>query len=102
MTYSTNVVGTLSFDKRNLDVYSSLNDPLFKLSDIGDMVGFNEKSSWNVNLGFMCEEDEKLMLPMVEAGQIKSVCFVTEAGLYNILSQSREPLARKWRKVVHE
>lgn len=27
--------------------------------------------------------------------------FVTELGLYNILSQSRKPIARKWRRIVH-
>ena len=26
---------------------------------------------------------------------------VTEMGLYNILSQSRKPIARKWRRIVH-
>lgn len=27
--------------------------------------------------------------------------FVTELGLYNILSQSRKPIARGWRRIVH-
>jgi hypothetical protein len=49
----------------------------------------------------MCEQDEKLNLPMVVAGQRRSVSFVTETGLYNILSQSRKPIARKWRRVIH-
>ena len=39
---------------------------------------------------------------MVVAGQRRTVSFVTETGLYNILSQSRKPTARKWRRVVHE
>ena len=49
----------------------------------------------------MCEQDEKLNLPMVVAGQRRPVAFVTETGLYNILSQSRKPIARKWRRVIH-
>ena len=28
--------------------------------------------------------------------------FVTELGLYNILSQSRKPIARGWRRIAHE
>ena len=28
--------------------------------------------------------------------------FVTELGLYNVLSQSRKPIARGWRRVVHQ
>jgi hypothetical protein len=27
---------------------------------------------------------------------------VTELGLYNVLSQSRKPIARGWRRVVHQ
>lgn len=50
----------------------------------------------------MCEEDEKLNLPMVVAGQRRSVSFITETGLYNILSQSRKPIARAWRRIIHE
>ena len=49
-----------------------------------------------------CEEDEKLNLPMVVAGQRRTVSFITETGLYNILSQSRKPLARRWRRVIHQ
>ena len=50
----------------------------------------------------LCEEDEKLKLPLVVAGQRRSVNFVTENGLYNILSQSRMEIARAWRRVIHD
>lgn len=46
--------------------------------------------------------DEKLNLPMVVAGQRRSVSFVNEHGLYSILSQSRKEIARAWRRVVHD
>jgi prophage antirepressor-like protein len=94
-----NVVGTIDFDNRLLKVYSSLDEPLFKASDIAHMIDYSEGNTWK--LLEMCEEDEKLNLPMVVAGQRRSVSFVTETGLYNILSQSRKPLARKWRRVIH-
>lgn len=94
-----NVVGTIKFDDRLLNVYSSLDEPLFKASDVAHMIDYSEGNTWK--LLEMCEEDEKLNLPMVVAGQRRSVSFVTETGLYNILSQSRKPLARKWRRVIH-
>ena len=28
--------------------------------------------------------------------------FITENGLYNVLSQSRKPIARKWRRIIHD
>lgn len=94
------VVGTIKFDGKFLDVYKSLDEPLFKVLDIANMIAYSEGNTWNL-LKF-CEEDEKLILPLVVAGQRRSVGFVTETGLYNILSQSRKPIARKWRRIVHD
>lgn len=100
MNYSTNIVGTIEFDNKKLDVYSSTNEPIFRASDIASMIQYSEGNTWK--LLELCEEDEKLLLPLVVAGQNRSVSFVTETGLYNILAQSRKPTARKWRRVVHE
>ena len=94
------VVGRISFDNKLLDVYSSLDEPIFKATDIAKMIEYSEGNAWKMLE--MCEKDEKLNLLMVVAGQRRSVSFVTETGLYNILSQSRKPLARKWRRIIHE
>ena len=93
------VVGTITFDKRLLDVYYSLDNPLFRATDIASMIDYSDGNTWKMLQ--VCEEDEKLNLPMVVAGQTRMVSFVTETGLYNILSQSRKPIARKWRRVIH-
>ena len=93
-------VGTITFDNQLLDVYMSLDQPLFKATDVAKMIDYSEGNSWK--LLELCEEDEKLNLPLVVAGQRRSVNFVTEMGLYNILSQSRKPIARKWRRIVHD
>lgn len=94
-----NVVGNIVFDNRILYVYRSLDEPLFRAVDIANMIDYSEGNSWKMLQ--MCEEDEKLNLPMVVAGQTRQTAFVTETGLYNILSQSRKLIARKWRRVVH-
>ena len=99
MMNNLNVVGTITFDNRLLNVYQSLEDPIFRATDIANMIDYSEGNSWKMLQ--MCEEDEKLNLPMVVAGQTRQVAFVTEIGLYNILSQSRKLIARKWRRVVH-
>ena len=93
-------VGTITFDKKQLDVYSSLDEPLFRAADIADMIGYSEGNTWKMLE--MCEQDEKLVLPMVVAGQRRSVSFVNEHGLYSILAQSRKPTARKWRRVIND
>lgn len=94
------VVGHISFDGKLLDVYSSLDEPIFKATDVAKMIEYSEGNAWKMLE--MCEKDEKLNLLMVVAGQKRSVSFVTETGLYNILSQSRKPLARKWRRIIHD
>lgn len=99
MNHTTTIVGTIDFDDKLLNVYSSLDEPIFRAKDIAEMIGYSEGNIWKMLK--MCEEDEKLNLPMVVAGQTRQVSFVTELGLYNILAQSRKLIARKWRRVVH-
>lgn len=93
-------VGTIRFDNHLLDVYQSLDQPLFRASDVANMIGYSGGN--NSKMTEMCEQDEKLLLPLVIAGQRRQVLFVTENGLYNILSQSRKPIARKWRRIIHD
>lgn len=93
-------VGEMQFDNRVLNVYSSVNEPIFKVSEIDNML--NGRFGTGGSLLALCEEDEKLKLPMIVAGQRVSVEFVTESGLYSILSQSHRPIARKWRRIIHD
>lgn len=99
MNHKTIIVGTIDFDGKLLNVYSSLDEPLFRAADICKMIGYSEGNTYK--LLELCERDEKLKLPLVVAGQTRQVSFVTELGLYNILAQSRKLIARKWRRVVH-
>ena len=97
---NTNIVGKVRIDSIMLNVYSSLDEPLFLASEVANLIGYSDNNTWKLTQ--MCENDEKLKLPLVVAGQRRIVLFVTELGLYNILSQSRTVSARKWRRVVHE
>ena len=93
------IVGTIKFDNKFLNVYSSVNEPLFRATDVANIIGYSEGNTWKMLE--VCEEDEKLNLPMVVAGQKRTVSFITELGLYNVLAQSRKPIARKWRRIIH-
>ena len=79
----TNIVGNVRLGNYILNVYSSLDEPLFKASEIAEFIGYSN-NTWTLTQ--MCEEDERLKLPMVVAGQRRAILFVTERGLYNILS----------------
>lgn len=94
------VVGTIKFDNKTLDVYYSLDEPLFRASDIAVLLEYSANNVWKMLE--VCEQDEKLILPVVVGGQRRNVSFVDERGLYNILAQSRKPIARKWRRVIFD
>lgn len=94
------IVGEIRFQTRVIPVYGDLDAPLFRAQDIADLVEYGEGNVWN--LLRLCEDDEHLKLPLLVSGQYRQTTFVTETGLYNILSQSRKPMARAWRRVVHE
>ena len=97
---ATKLVGQITFGDRNLDVYGDLDAPLFRATDIGRTIGYSVGNEWKML--DMCEDDEKLKLPLVVSGQKRSVNFVTENGLYNILAQSRMDIARAWRRIIHD
>lgn len=94
------IVGSVIFKDKTLPIYSSLDVPLFRASDVAKLIEYSDGNVWKMLE--MCEADEKLTLPMVAHGQRRAVSFITETGLYNILAQSRKPIARAWRRVVHE
>lgn len=94
-------VGRIEFDGKTLPVYKDLNEPLFLVSDIAWLCGLcchQGLAKYHVqHLTASCELDE-----VVNALDGLPGPFVTELGLYNILSQERGPLGRKWRRVVHD
>lgn len=94
------ILGKVVFMEHSLPVYGSLDEPLFRASDVAAVIDYSDGNVWKMLE--MCESDEKLNLPLVVAGQRRSVSFVTETGLYNVLSQSRKPVARAWRRIIHE
>ena len=97
---NTNIVGRINFGSVALNVYSSLDEPIFRVSEIAEGIGYSVNNTYSLTQS--CEEDEKLALPMIVAGQTRMISFVTEAGLYNLLATSRKPIARKWRKIVSD
>jgi hypothetical protein len=100
MTFDVKVVGVINFGNKKLDAYSSLDIPLFRAIDIADLIDYSQGNTWK--LLELCEADEKVNISINGTGQRRMTSFVTELGLYNILAQSKKPLARKWRRVVHQ
>lgn len=94
------VVGNIVFGGKLSNVYYSLDDPFFKVSDIKQM--FRNQFTSEQSIVSLCEQDEILQLPMIENRIRVSSYFVNERGFYNILSQTNDDAGRKWRRVVHD
>lgn len=95
---NVSAVGTIKFGNKVLEVYGSLDEPLFLASDIVDMIDYSPKIVQDILQ--MCEEDERLNLSAIVAGEKCTAQFLTERGLYNVLSQSRKEIARGWRRII--
>lgn len=93
------IVGQIKFDGYILDVYNDLDVPYFLAVEIAKLIDYSTGNT--AEMLRTLEEDEHLLVTLQRSGQRRQVRMVTELGLYNVLSQSRKPIARKWRRVVH-
>ena len=80
------------------DIYGNVNDPLFLAADVAEMIEYSPDK-----IGQMLEnvdDNEKLTDTIYRAGQNREMWFVTEYGLYELLMQSRKPLAKKFKLAI--
>ncbi|TDL99592.1 MAG: phage antirepressor [Flavobacteriaceae bacterium] len=71
-------------------------EPWFVAKDICDVLGLENVTKAMYGL----DDDEKLTLPKVRAGQKREMNLVSESGLYALIIRSNKPIARKFRKWV--
>lgn len=82
----------------NFNIYGDINNPLFLASDVAEMIEYSSDK-----VGQMLElvdDNEKLTDTIYRAGQRREMWFLTEYGLYELLMQSRKPLAKKFKLVI--
>lgn len=87
---STEVLG------KELNVYGSIQEPLFLAKDVATWIGHTNPASMLQSI----DEDEKLIETMFISGQGREVWFLTEYGLYEVLMQSRKKIAKQFKKEV--
>ncbi len=83
---------------RQFTVYGTPDVPLFLANDVAEWI---EHSNVTKMLNSI-DEDEKLTSQIVRAGQKRECNFLTEDGLYEILMQSRKPIAKQFKKGVKQ
>lgn len=83
---------------KKFKVYGSLDNPLFLAKDIAGWIDY-DVSSLNKMLANV-DDDEKLIGTIFRAGQNRDTWFLTEDGLYEVLMQSRKPIAKQFKKQI--
>lgn len=79
-------------------VYGSAENPLFLAKDVAEWIEYDTNK-----IGQMLQtvdEDEKLTTTIYRSGQNRQVWMLTENGLYEVLMQSRKPIAKQFKKGV--
>lgn len=77
-------------------VYGTADNPLFLAKDVAEWI---EHSKASVMLDAV-DETEKLRKIIFTSGQRRECWFLTEDGLYEVLMQSRKPIAKQFKKQV--
>lgn len=77
-------------------VYGSAQEPLFVAKDVACVIEHSDVSTMMRTV----DEDEKLVQTIFVSGQNREVWMLTESGLYEVLMQSRKPIAKQFKKGV--
>lgn len=86
---------------KTFKIYGSIEDPLFLARDIAEWIEY-DVSKVSRLVDAIDDETEKARHSMSTLGGIQELWFVTEDGLYEILMQSRKPIAKVFKKHVKE
>lgn len=81
---------------RQFKVYGTIENPLFLAKDVARMIHHSDVSMMLKRL----DDEEKLIQTLLVSGQNRDVWFLTEDGLYEVLMQSRKPIAKQFKKGV--
>lgn len=90
------VIKRTSVLNQELNIYGTLEEPLFLAQDVSNWIEHTDLSRM-MNL---VDDDEKLKRTLYVSGQNREMWFLTEDGLYEVLMQSRKPIAKQFKKNV--
>ena len=96
------VIGSTIINGCNFKIYGTIGNPLFIAKDIAEVLGHSHVPTMMQSI----DSDEKLVCTILTSGQRRDVNCLTEYGLYELLMQSRKPIAKEFKKgvkkVLHE
>ena len=81
---------------QDFKIYGDFENPLFLAKDVAEWIEHNKPNE----LVAVADENEKLKATISLSGQNREMWFLTEDGLYEVLMQSRKPIAKQFKKQV--
>lgn len=81
---------------RKFDVYGTPQEPLFLAKEVAEMI---EHTNHRVMLQSV-DDEEKVVSNVYTLGGQQQTTLLTESGLYEVLMQSRKPIAKQFKKGV--
>lgn len=83
---------------KDFRVYGDADNPLFLAKDVASWIEHSNPTEMVRTI----DEEEKLNSTILSGGQRREVTFLTEDGLYEVLMQSRKPIAKEFKKCVKQ
>ena len=83
---------------KEFKVYGTVDEPLFLAKDVAEWIEYDINK-----VGQMLktlDKSEFFTSPIYYSGQVRNMYFLTEEGLYEVLMQSRKPIAKEFKKQV--
>lgn len=94
------ILRTINAQGHELNIYGTTEEPLFLAVEVAKMIDYSVGKTGHML--HMVDQDEKLTLTIVRSGQRRQMWFLTEDGLYEVLMQSRKPIARRFKRAVKD
>lgn len=90
---------------KDFKIYGTTENPLFLAKDVAEWIDYSYKDSRKTardtsKMLKIIDEEEKLVGTLFLSGQNREAWFLTEDGLYEVLMQSRKPIAKEFKKEV--
>lgn len=98
MTNELKVIHEQEVLGQEFKVYGSKEEPLFLAKDVATWIEHTQPS----RIVHLVDTEEKVMHNTHTLGGTQAMWFLTEDGLYEVLMQSRKPIAKQFKKKVKE
>ena len=89
-----NAISEQEILNHKFNIYGTFVEPYFLAKDVSEWIGHTNTSKMLANI----DEDEKTILTISYSGNMTTnQLFLTENGLYEVLMQSRKPIAKEFK-----